>query len=239
MKSQALGSTRPHASRIRWANDPAVGGEACDAESGFTLVEVLVSLVLLALLLSLMPATLRMARQSWQAEAQLERSASLSSATDTLRRTLASAVPMPSPRASGQSPALVFDGKNESIAFVAPAPSGFETGGLQVFALMTQPRERGAGRNLVLTVGPYFPGDRDLQETQERNKRSETVLAEDIGQLRVRYFGPSLDGSERIWHDDWSGRATLPLLVDVRFSLASGGRAPELIVVAPRLGQGR
>lgn len=239
MRFQGFWPASPHASGLLGSNSSAIDGGPRHREAGFTLVEVLVSLVLLALLLSLVPATFRMARQSWQAEVQLERSAALSTATDTLRRMLASALPLPAPRAAGQSSALVFDGQSESIAFVAPAPSGLETGGIQVFTLSSKSRDRSAGRHLVLTVSAYSPGDRDALGIRERSGSSETVLAEDIGMLRLRYFGPSVDGGEPLWHDSWVQRTSLPLLIDIRFSLSGANRVPERIAIAPRHSQSK
>ncbi len=214
-------------------------------DAGYTLIEILVSLALLALLLSLMPATLRMARQSWQADAQLERSASLATATDTLRRALAATVPAPIGRAGTAASTLLFEGRGETLAFVAPAPQSLDSGGLQVFSLEARPRAGGAGRNLVLALQPYELGssfDATVgQGPQAAGKktvgRSETLLVEDIGTLELRYFGQAPARSVEVWSSVWANRPTLPLLVEVTFSLAGTTRQPERLVIAPRLAQ--
>lgn len=218
-------------------------------DAGYTLIEILVSLALLALLLALMPATLRMARQSWQADAQLERSASLATATDTLRRALAATIPAPIGRSGTAATTLLFEGRGETLSFVAPAPQGLNSGGLQVFSIASRPRTGGRpGRDLVLALRPYALGEsidrsadraaQDGQATANSNRSgSETILAEDIGTLEFRYFGQAPAQSVEVWSSTWANRPTLPLLVEVAFTLAGSTRAPERIVIAPRLAQ--
>jgi general secretion pathway protein J len=197
-----------------------------DRESGFTLIEIVVSLAILTLLLSLTPAAVRVGRQAWQAEAQLERSAAIASAENTIRRAIAGAIPIKHSAERGGG-GIQFEGVGDRIDFVAPAPSSLDSGGLLIHRIATQPRNGGPGQDLILRTTP-FANATDAATAM-------TVLVEDIEAFQVRYFGHTAVGGDRAWSDSWNGRGNLPLLISVSYSLAGYTAPPEPIVVAPRM----
>lgn len=124
-------------------------------EDGFTLIEVLVSLVLLALVLGLLSGVVGFARGTWDASARLDRESGYDVAGNFLRARLGEAIPMFEPTEAG-AVRVAFKGNSESISFVAASPNGPAGAGLYRFAL-----EGGAGAGtakvLLVRLAPYQP----------------------------------------------------------------------------------
>ena len=212
------------------------GNTRSSREDGFTLIEVVVSLTLLSLLLALTPTAVRVGRQAWQTEAQLERAAAIAVAENVIRRVIADAVPVRFD--SGRSVGAVrFDGATNAVSFVAPAPSSLDGGGLQIYRLTTRPRNMGLGQDLVINTRPFgYTGAGPASDAAGADAvETATILIADVSALSVRYFGASANGGDRVWSRSWSGRGTLPALVEISYAFAGGGTAPEPIMIAPRI----
>jgi len=180
------------------------------SDAGFTLIEVLVSLVLLALLLALLAGGLRYARSTWDATARLDELAAADMAETFLRARLAEAMPLYEQRKAGTVRAL-FQGEVDSMSFVAPAPNGPAGAGLYRYTL-----EAGAGmsgrRALTVMLAPHLPlvSDAALKRPPERYE-----LMRDIRSVSFRYFGRGDLRSEPTWHATWLRTDALPNLVEI------------------------
>ena len=108
-------------------------------DDGFTLVEVLVSLVLLALVLAVLSGGLRFARGTWDAAGKLDEHAGYAMAERFLRARLGEAMPLYEHSAAG-TVRVAFHGTAETLSFVAPAPNGPAGAALYRYALEAQPR---------------------------------------------------------------------------------------------------
>jgi len=107
---------------------------AVRSEGGFTLIEVLVSLVLLALVLALLAGGLRFARGTWDAAAKLDEQAGSDIAERFLRARLGEAMPLYEHRTAG-TVRVVFHGSGDALTFVAAAPNGPAGAGIYRYAL--------------------------------------------------------------------------------------------------------
>ena len=197
-------------------------GAARSRESGFTLVELLVGLTLVAMLGALMLLGYRAVVPAWQrTEARAAATRSLALAQDTLQRLL-----------SGAYPAVIgepgerhvdFSGSADQIEFLAPLPQRF---GARVIARyrLTSP---GDG-TLRLNATP------ELGEGDQPPAASETVLLDGLAGARFSYRGADEPGVAPTWQEDWSGRKTLPDLIRFRLSGrdASAAGWPD-ITIAP------
>ena len=115
------------------ANVPAVRRH----HRGFTLIELSVALVLLALIASVLYGSLSLAGESWnRGEAKAERTGEMRSAQDFLRRTLTAQHPLRFHKVPDQP--LYFLGLRDSLSYAAPLP-GRAGGGMYYFP--TMPRQ--------------------------------------------------------------------------------------------------
>jgi general secretion pathway protein J len=103
------------------------------AAGGFTLLEVLAAVSLLALLLTLAYATLRTAVQAARSgEAVIERSEELRTAQSFLRRQLSQSLPIPYEVDERSGMNYMFEGGADAIRFVAAMPGYLSRGGPHV-----------------------------------------------------------------------------------------------------------
>jgi len=185
-------------------------GRQSRPDAGFTLIEVLVSLVLLALLLALLAGGLRYARSTWEATARLDEVAAGDMAETFLRARVAEAMPLYEQRKAGTMRAL-FSGTGDSMSFVAPAPNGPAGAGLYRYTL----EAAGTGarqRMLIVSLAPHLPLliESALERPPERYE-----LLRNIRSVSFRYFGRGDLRSEPAWHTAWPRTDALPSLVEV------------------------
>jgi general secretion pathway protein J len=185
-----------------------------DKEAGFSLVELLVSLTLLAMILALLPGAFRTGKRGWETASVIERRAAGDASIDYLRHRIAEAAPLFDKDESGRS-RLAFSGGSQDLSFVAPAPSGPVGGGLYRFTLTAQPRAGAGSFALVLRMVPYRQ-----QEPQFASVPSEHVLMPAIGSFHLRYFGIQNEKELARWSDTWPRQDQLPVMIE----LQAGGR---------------
>lgn len=197
------------------------------AQDGFTLIEVLVSLILLALVLALLSGAARFARGTWDAAARLDREAGYDVAGLFLRSRLAEAMPLFEQTESGMV-RVAFDGTKESLSFVAPAQNGPAGAGLYRFALQGG---RGAGQDrgpsaLLVRVSPY---QTKAHEPGADAQSEVHALVEDVATFAFKYFGRGQLRAAPAWHEVWPRRDTLPDLVELDITRRNGDRASLLV----------
>jgi len=173
-------------------------------EAGFTLIEVLVSLVLLALLLALLAGGLRYARSTWDAAARLDQLAGADMAETFLRARLAEAMPLYEQRKAGTVRAL-FRGDGDSMSFVGPAPNGPAGAGLYRYTLEAAggavPRSGTGRRALVVELVPHLPvlNDSALERPAD-SPPDRYELMRNIRSVSFRYFGRGDLRADPEWH---------------------------------------
>jgi general secretion pathway protein J len=191
---------------------------------GFTLVEVLVALVVLALTGTLVLDGLRLgARSARAAEERARRAHDFAVAASFVKR--------------GIERARRFSGERDSVRFVAPLPAHLGEGGLYSFTVVLE--RDGDASQLLLTF--------DLREKKEhghddpenplrhaRSGRQSIALLRGIGAAEFAYLGVAAPGAQAQWQPRWEEEAGLPRLVRVRL-IPDDGSAPQALVVAPRL----
>ena len=180
-------------------------------DAGFTLIEVLVSLVLLALLLTLLAGGLRYARSTWDATARLDEVAAADMVETFLRARLAEAMPLYEQRKAGMVRAL-FSGAGDSMSFVAPAPNGPAGTGLYRYTLEAAAGAGAGQRTLVVRLVPHLPllSDSALERPPERYD-----LLRNVRTVSFRYFGRGALRSDPAWHTAWPRTDALPSLVEI------------------------
>ncbi len=200
-------------------------------QAGFTLVELLIAMTLLALIVAALFGGLRLGARAWEAGAQRNSDlARLEVVQGLLRRQLSRAYPI-ALTGSERGRRIVFEGDPAAVMFVAPAPAQIGLGGLYLMNLAVAEDE--GNKRLVLTWQLSGAEEERLTESPGAETR---VLIDRIAGIELSYFGPPDGRDEPRWFDRWDDAARLPSLVRIRVEFPAGDRRywPELIV-APML----
>ena len=200
--------------RRPWAPDsnPLLTGERGRTASGFTLLEVIIALSIVAVLLVITFGGLRVGLAAWQRGEQ--RAATLDHARSLvllLEGTLAGTFPYRGTLAEGELTRIIFDGQPHRLTFVTTTPL-FPAEVPIAFTVVSLSAE---ARGLALRQQPL--------PKQGALDRLPPVLADpETTAVRFRYLGQEPEA----WQEQWStseARA-LPRAVEVTLLTGAGGR---------------
>ena len=195
---------------------------------GFTLLEVLVSLGLLAVALALALGTLRSATQATgHAEARAQRGERLRAVQGLLRRHVGGALPMAMEIDPETGEALIWRGEADKVEFVAPMPGYLSRGGpyVQTLEIVSGP----GGRQLRFQFRMLTP-DGALDP-----ERDPVVLLDGLADAKFEYRTVDDRGQPGAWSDTWDQPAVLPPLVRLRLRFEDETKRWPELVLAPRL----
>ncbi|MDR6644715.1 general secretion pathway protein J [Luteibacter sp. 1214] len=190
---------------------------------GFSLMETLGALALLALLLLGVMAALQVITKSTQASmTKTQRVNEVRAAQGYVRASLSGALAYPFERGKARRP-VAFKGEEHALTFVAPGPGYLARSGLQVQALSLIEKE-GEWRLEVAFAGlPTRGGARMVPDAPE-------VLMDHVVSGRFVYSGVDDDRHAVAWASSWPYTDRLPTMVGVELTLRGGISWPVLVV---------
>jgi general secretion pathway protein J len=205
------------------------------AAAGFTLIELTVALVLLALIASVLYGSLSLAGESWnRGEAKSQQTGEMRLTEDFLRRTLASQHPLRFHKVVEQP--LYFLGTSDSLSYAAALP-GRAGGGMYYFRVSVA----GDGNTSRLMLSRVIP-DYAAQQLPDFGSAASSVLADAIASVRFGYFGRDPGAADSVtptWRERWDDPQRLPDLIRIDVAPLVGAPWPTLIVeprLAPEVG---
>jgi general secretion pathway protein J len=201
--------------------------------AGFTLVELLVAMALLAMLSVLLVGGLRLSRNAVivgeSNSADVQRA---SLAFSVLRREIERATPLI--LVSDQAPPpIAFSGDVASLVFVAPPGALMALGGDQVTWLSVETGANGA--RIVLRYRPLDRAEDQWPPALDAKAMRTVVLLDGITRASFSYFGSSQPSVAPQWWPAWHDATMLPTLIQVSVT-GTRGPWPDLIAM-PRLGR--
>jgi len=206
--------------------------KARSRSAGFTLVELTIALVLLALLGAVLFGSLNLAGTSLdRGEEKVDATSGMRLAQAFLRSNLEEQHPLRM-RKIVELP-LLFSGERDELRYAAPLPARVQGGGMWYYRLAINTNDTRS----PLVLERALP---DLNETKmpEFRDAERSVLAQDIAEIRIGYFGRDAganDANEPTWRDRWDDPQRLPSLIRIDVVPKRGAAWPTLIV-APREG---
>jgi general secretion pathway protein J len=203
---------------------------AARRSAGFTLIELSIALVLLALMASTLYGSLSLAGASWdRGEAKVQQTSEMRLTQDFLRRTLTSQHPLRMQKVIEKP--LYFAGERDSFAYAAALP-GRAGAGMYYFrvALMSN------GDTSRLMLSRLIP-DYAATRLPDFGGAEFSVLADHIAEVHFSYFGRDPGAALTMnptWRERWDDSQRLPDLIRIDVTPAVGAPWPTL-VVEPRL----
>jgi general secretion pathway protein J len=204
------------------------------SDGGFTLIEVLISLILLTLILALLAGGVRFARGTWDAAARLEEQTGAELAEAFIAARLGEAMALYEQHTAG-TVRVVFRGTEDALSFVAPAPNGPAGAALYRYALEVAPGAGQGRRTLIVKLAPY---QAKQAETSAEWAVQQHALVRNLRSVTFRYFGRGKIGAEPAWHTAWTRADATPNLVEMRIARDEAHGGPISLVVALRLQTG-
>ncbi|MBS3963125.1 MAG: prepilin-type N-terminal cleavage/methylation domain-containing protein [Methylomonas sp.] len=193
---------------------------------GFTLIEVLIAISLLAVIVTLLFASLRIAGQSWQAgEQRIAEVNTKAVVYQFFKRHIAAIRPLPEMSEFGddvvETGSMAFQGRPQNLGFVATLPSSAVRKGLQIFTIAADPARPDT---LIVRLTPYQALTQD-----DAAPILPEVLLEGIANFRFAYFGKTEEVEAAAWRDEWLLADRLPQLIRVSIRLDDGSLWPDMI----------
>jgi general secretion pathway protein J len=199
-------------------------------QRGFTLLELMIALTLFALMSGVLYGALGYAGRSWEGgEAKAEATSSMRLAHGFLRAQLEGQHPLRM-RKMADFP-LMFVGSRDELRYAAPLPARITGGGVWYYRLAVV-KEDAKSRLVLERIVP----DVDAGRLPEFDEADRSVLAEDIGEIRISYFGRDAGAANTTtpsWRERWDDHHRLPLMLRIDVVPRRGAAWPSLFV-APR-----
>jgi general secretion pathway protein J len=202
------------------------------ARRGFTLLELVIALSILAMIAGSVAAGIRLAAGSIErGEAVTRDAARIRAAVGIFERAIMSADPLPIP--VGDNTTAYFAGGEQSVRFLtAGAPSAVHEGGLRLISFFQRTGGEGGGI-AVATASPFRTEGAERWEGTEKAR----ILVPGGEELAFSYSpGPTEEGAWE-WLPSWDPKETgrLPAAVRVEFSVPSpsGPRKTAFVIPVP------
>ncbi len=189
---------------------------ATQRQRGFTLLEMLLVIVLLALLLGGAYGGISAAVRGMRSgEAAIERVDKVRTLQEFLRHQISRILPFP--YAQTQNVREIFDGDEKFMRFVAPMPGYLSHGGAYVQTLELASAQDGLQLVFTSTLLNGFDADKPASGAV-----STVVLLDHIRDGKFSYRG--LDPQRQLmdWSNDWQDPSATPLMVRIDLTLTSG-----------------
>ncbi len=191
---------------------------------GFTLIEVLIAMTLLSLMIILLFSSLTIGAKSWeQGEKKISDVNEIAVVQQFFNHHLAHATPQWNDFNPEKDRVFSFQGKKQSLQFVAAFPASAERAGLQLFELKFKKKNKQYFIDVTLT--PFFPlleGEEWFEDTVE--------LVHGVEHFELAYFGLNDETGEYTWQNEWLNKEQQPRLVKILLQLDDGRYIPEMVI---------
>jgi len=182
---------------------------------GFTLIEVMLAILLLAVLLAAAYGGIRSAVKGMHiGEDLIDRTNRLRVAQEFLRHQISRTLPLPFGQDEGTGENFMFQGEGDLMRFVAPMPGYLSRGGAYV---QTLELTRGRG-GMQLVFGHSMLNGYDLRKLR-KDDADPVILMDQIESGRFEYRKLDAEGQLEDWDDDWEDPSLAPVMVRIQLKM--------------------
>jgi general secretion pathway protein J len=205
---------------------------AAQNERGFTLLEVIIAITLLAMMLGILYGTFYLSdRAVVRAQARADESQSIRAREDMLAIYIRSAFPY---RLNPRDASVYFVGTDRDVEFISALSTGLGGRGMSRVRIFS---DLGSGGYAALTLEEEMPVRVGERSSGGGGYRNNILLAEGLRGLRFEYLDPGTDQqnqpqlnqlqSQENWVDSWDGKEKRALPRAVRL-VFRGDRGEEV-----------
>ena len=203
-----------------------LAGRRRPGEQGLTLIELLLSLAILAVLTGFLAGGLAIGRRAFDADRVNRIVSGSSAAVQTVSTLIGSALPIPE-GTRDQGPRIMFDGRQQTLVFVGLSEGRSLRGGPHKIRLRRSGNDLVA--EIVVTATETKAGDPLPPAIQ-------VAVLSGVREVRFEYFGKINPASPPGWRSEWAGAEHLPDLVSIRVDFEDQRRNEPATIVALRQG---
>lgn len=197
------------------------------AATGFTLLELLLSLGIVAFIMAMIYEGMQTAlRAADSGEAMIDRTSRIRVTHEFLRHQLTRLLPLAFAQDESRSVGLVFEGDARKIRYVGPMPGYLGRGGPYVQELEI------AGGQLLFRH--WLLNGFDADKIQ-RNDDDTLLLLDDIRSASFAFRTTDREGKVTDWTDRWEERQTTPVMVRLKIDFKPESRLNWPDLEAPTL----
>ncbi len=202
-------------------SQPTYQRDRCDCgEHGFTLVELIASLVIMAAVMALLSSSVHTLASSWDRQtSRLDESDILARSIAVFRRDLQAMRHFSMGSVQNQKPAFI--GQAGTMTFVSDAAQ--RPGGRNL-AVVNYTLERSSNALKLIRRTGQFNANSPLANIALRNP---VVMFDKLTKANLSYRGTSKEANN--WTSRWSNRTSLPDLIRLRLSFKSSTLLPAVI----------
>jgi general secretion pathway protein J len=200
------------------------------ARDGFTLLELLLSISILALITGAIMGGINLGRRTWETTRASEALDEVESAVRSVAALVGRSYlvaneqqPMASPQVPGQQQQqLVFQGGRDACRFVTLSQGGAQWGGLILTEIGGEPGREGP--ELAVWTRVYRPAE---GFSPKRGDMKRTVVLANLASFELAFYGSQEQGRPAAWSPNWINPAALPDLVAIKIGANRLGRVIE------------
>ncbi len=194
-------------------------------EAGFTLPELLVSLVILGFVAMMLLQGVQSGRRVWQhIDTRRISYESVVLAQLGLRERLEKLIP--ATRYDGSAPYVDFSGTADELSFIAPARNADSPDAVQRVKL-----QRAANGDVRMMSSNMLSFAVDAFSTGDATRKAVTVIS-DVQQMELSYLGALPPDNNVRWQTRWMQQSKAPSAIRVRITFEPGNKRvwPDLII---------
>ncbi|MBL0164623.1 MAG: prepilin-type N-terminal cleavage/methylation domain-containing protein [Xanthomonadales bacterium] len=182
---------------------------------GFTLIEVMLAILLLAVLLAAAFGGIRSAVKGMHiGENLMDRTNRLRVAQEFIRHQVSRILPLPFGQERGTGENLTFEGKSDLMRFVAPMPGYLSNGGAYVQTLELSNSRN--GRQLLFKHWMLNGFDKDKLNKADSEP---VILMDQIESGKFEYRKLDDQGELEDWSDDWDKPSITPVMIRIKLKM--------------------
>lgn len=186
--------------RIKKKARKGVGGQ-----EGFTLIELLIALALLGLITMIISGSITFGQRAWEVNNRALRAGDMEVVANFLRHRIEQSLAVRD--TESQNSRIRFTGNANHLQFVAPVSGRATIAGVYDFYLSSVSGQLIMKQTLFRKKGKKY--EENALPTYSR------ALLKNVGPAKFKFFGTFGKGQAPAWHDQWSSRTKLPLIVQV------------------------
>jgi general secretion pathway protein J len=176
---------------------------AANCSAGFTLLEVMVAMLLLAIIMTTSVTMLFINLKGWDG---LTEHSDAVQQEFLIQKRVTSLIQhiVPLVWRDQKQRLLALTGANQQLQFISKAPQQHRDGGLFEY-LLVQENSHDQGVSLVLYFSPHDPNAAELTLPENGTRR---VLVTGLEAVEFSFFGSKQDRETTAWHDSWEAESS-------------------------------